>query len=182
MAPRRQTAPTAAPTLFEDRQRRVVLGLLASGLAFVMVSVLITPSGAAYWLALGVAPLAGALAGLMLGGVRGRAIDAWLLGASTAGPGGAPPPPAPSALPAPARAALQAALVPVLLDELGGRVDAMEPRCAAAARTLAVTAHKALPDMLVQALPGLTAGLLSGSTAAAAEAEALARRMAGGAA
>lgn len=180
---RRRDKTQAAPALFGDWQRRVVLMLLFSGLALAILPLLVPPRGAVYWLVLCAAPVVGGVLGLVMGGARGAAIDTWLMGAPKARPD-RPPPPAPSALPAPTQATLRAALVPVVLSELAV-TDRLAPHCAAAVRALAAAAAHAPSDAALAAdLPRLAAGLLAGSSAAAAEAEALAQRLAapGGAA
>ncbi|MBW6402011.1 hypothetical protein KPL78_29465 [Roseomonas sp. HJA6] len=168
-----------ATTLFEDMPRRVVLALLFSGLFFTAIGVFMTPSGDGYWLAVVAAPLVGGTAGFILGGAPGRTLDAWMMRDSA--PKQAPTVLQPSALPPSDRAALQTALLPLLLSELSGAADRMSPREKAAARAL-VEAGATAPEgearqVLGHDLPRLIGALATGRDAAAGEAEALARRL-----
>ena len=181
------TAPlrteAAEQLLLGDGQRRVVCVLFCAGLALAVVGLFVPPRGAAYWIAVAAAPLAAALVGYLLGGAPGRAFDNWLL---TGGkPREKPRPLPPDALPDPARRALHTAMLPALLAELGGAAGTMAPRQQAAARALAEAGATApageARDALARGLPRLIAALAGGSDAAAAEAEALAARLAQGA-
>ena len=168
--------------LLGDGQRRVVCVLFGAGLALAAVGMFVPPRGAAYWIAVAVAPLAAALVGYLLGGAPGRAFDAWLLTGGT--PREKPRPLPPDALPDQARLALHTAMLPALLAELGGAAGTMAPRQQAAARALAETGASApageARDALARGLPRLIPALAGGSDAAAAEAEALAVRLAQG--
>lgn len=177
----RTPAAAAAPALLGDWQRRVILMLLASGLAFGAVGVLVAPRGAGFWVAVAAAPAIGAVLGYTLGGAPGRALEARLMGAGEA-PREPPRLPAPAALADPVRAMLQAATVPVLLGELSAAAAGMGPRERAAALAL-VEAGTTAPEgearqALGGALPRLIVGLTSGNAASAGEAEAFARRLA----
>jgi hypothetical protein len=173
------TAP-AAETLLGEGQRRVVFALAFSGLALALVGLLMPARGATYWVAF-FAALAGAgLAGFLAAGRSGRALDAWLLVGGQ--PRQAPRAAAPADLPEPARQALRIAMLPALLAELAGAAERMPPRCQAAARALVETGATAPAgdalDTLAADLPRLLPALAEGGTAAAAEAEALAQRLA----
>ncbi|MBR0661777.1 hypothetical protein [Neoroseomonas oryzicola] len=172
-------APTA-PALMGDWQRRVVLVLLLAGVALAAVGALVPPRGGLYWLAVIVAPLLGGGLGLVLAGGPGRALEARLMASDA--PKEAPRPPTPAALPPPLRAALQTAILPVLLAELAGAAARMAPRERAAALAL-VEAGATAPEgearqALARDLPGLIAALAAGGATAAGAAEDLARRLA----
>jgi|GEM_PF-4300361 len=172
----------AGPALFSTGQWRVVGVLTLSGLGLLLAGMLVPPSGAAYWLAVLAFPTLGAVIGLLAAGGPARALDTWLMGGNTKP--GRPPPPAPAGLPEPARLALQAAALPVLLNELAGAAAAMGGREGTAARALAAAGATA-PEgearrALARELPRLLAGLAAGNPAAVAEAEALARQLARG--
>ncbi len=157
--------PAEAEALLTDRQRRLVFGLLAAGVTYLLVGLLVPPRGFAFWAAFIFAPPVFGGVAALFGGRRG--LDAWLLT-------GAKPkqvnPTAVAALPEPARQALRIALVPAVLTELarasGGMPDAEK---AAAGRLLAAAtaAWTAAPDdaargAIAQALPRLVAGLVGG--------------------
>lgn len=172
----------AGPALFTTGQWRVVGVLTLSGLGFLLAAALVQPSGATYWLAVLAFPTIGAIIGLVAAGQPARSLDAWLMG-NTAKPD-RPPPPPPAGLPEPARLALQAATLPVLLTELAGAgaSPAMEGRAGSAARAL-VEAGATAPEgdarrALARDLPRLMAGLAAGDAGAVSEAEALARQLA----
>lgn len=173
-------AGAAAPVLLEDWQRRAVLSLLFSGVALGAVGTFMAPRGSAYWLAVLAAPVIAALLGFFLGGEAGRRLDARLMGGDE--PKEQPRPATPAALPPPARAALQAALLPVLLAELAGAAQRMAPRERTAALAL-VEAGATSPEgearqALARDLPRLIGELAAGKAAAAGEAEGLALRLA----
>ena len=188
---KRQRPDVAAPAprgamsedvLLGDGQRRVVCVLFGAGLALAAVGLFMPPTGAAYWIAFAAAPAVAALAGYLLGGGPGRAFDTWLL---TGGkPKETPRPLPPDALPDPARLALHTAMLPALLAELAGAAGTMAPRQQAAARALAEAGTTApagqARDAIARGLPRLIPGLAAGSDGAAAEAEALAARLAQG--
>ncbi|BDG73983.1 hypothetical protein [Roseomonas fluvialis] len=172
--------PEGAPgdTLMSDGQRRVVFAMLAAGLAWLLVGLLVPPYGAAFWVWFTLAPpVLGAIAALF-GGRRG--IDAWLLGGGRAKPDVAAV--APAALPAAARDALRLAVVPALLNELARasvRMPASEKAAAGLVIEAATRAWNAAPDdaarlPLARALPGLVAGLLAGGAEAIRAADAFA--------
>lgn len=172
-------AAAPAETLLRDGQRKVVLVLLLSGLAFAAVGLMVPPRGAAYWVAFLVAPALAGLAGHVLARGAGRRLDAWLLtgGQPKETPRALPP----AELPAPALLALRTAILPALLADLARAAERMPPRCAAAARAL-VEAGATAPagearDSLARDLPRLFAGLLDGREEAAAEAEGLVLRL-----
>lgn len=171
---------TGGPLLFNDWQRRVVLMLLTSGMAFGVVGAFVAPRGAVYWLAVAAVPVLCAAFGYVLGGAPGRVFEARLLGGDS--DSAAPRLTMPAALPAPARAALQAALLPALLAELAGAADRMAPPVRAAARALieaAATAPEGAPrQALARDLPRLIAALGTGDAAAVNEAASLARQLA----
>ncbi len=167
-----------AALLFGDWQRRVVLMLLFSGIGFAAVGALVTPRGAAYWLALSAVPIVAALAGFMLGGARGRALEGRIVVGDT--PKEAPRLTAPEALPPPLRDALQAAVLPVLLAELAAAAERMAPRQRMVALALAGTG---VPEgeargALARDLPRLIGALAAGDAAATDAAEDLSRRLA----
>jgi hypothetical protein len=175
----------AAPALFTTGQWRIVGALMLSGLGFLLAGMLVPPSGGGYWLAVLLLPAAGVFIALLAAGPPARALDDWLMG-NKARPERAAPPPPPAGLPEPARLALQAAALPVLLAELAGAAPAMGGREGTAARAL-LQAGAAAPDgearrALARDLPRLLPRLAAGDAAAAAEAEALARQLAQGAA
>lgn len=176
----RAPLPPAAPVLLSDRQRRVVLALVLSGISFCVVAMLVQPRGAAYWLALSAAPVAAALLGVILGGAPTRAMDARLVAKPRTDGDWRPAPPA--GLPPQQRDALQAALLPPLLAELAGAAESMEPRLRTAARALfeaGATAPASEARLaLGRDLPRLISSLAARSTPAAIEAEELARRLA----
>uniref|UniRef100_UPI0018DF54C4 hypothetical protein n=1 Tax=Neoroseomonas rubea TaxID=2748666 RepID=UPI0018DF54C4 len=96
--------PEQAEALMTDGQRRMLLGLLAAGLACLLVGLVVPPRGFVFWGLLLVVPSGFFIAGVVLGGQPGRVIDAWLLGSTRARAAFAPP--APAALPEATRAAL----------------------------------------------------------------------------
>lgn len=170
-------SPAAPETLLTDMQRRLTLGLLAAGIGYLLVGLLVPPRGAAFWAAFIFAPpVLGCIAALF-GGARGRGLDAWLL--TSGRPRQAFQPIAPAALPEAARRALQVAVMPAVLAELA-RASAGMPAAekAAAGRLLdaAVAAWNAAPDDAARAaiglaLPRLVAGLVAGGPEAVRAAE-----------
>jgi hypothetical protein len=181
-APRRSVIMRAADrpppepeALLTDGQRRMILALGATGIACLLVGLVVPPRGALFWLILLLVPGAVAITAFILGGARGRAIDMWLLGGG--GPQAAFQPPAPAALPEATRAALGIALLPGLLAELARRSGDMPDRERAAARALLAAAAggpEAARQEVAAALPRLMAGLAAGDGAATAEATRLA--------
>lgn len=169
--------PPQPETLLTDGQRRMLLGLLAAGLACIIVGLVVPPRGALFWGLLLVVPAGSFIAGVALGGPPGRAIDALLLGSNR--PRAAFAPPAPAALPEATRVALDLALLPAMLAELARRAGGMQERAKAAAEAL-LAAATAAPNaaeprrVLAAALPRLLGGLDAGDAAAAAEAERIA--------
>lgn len=168
------------PALFTTGQWRIVGVLTLSGLGLLLAGTVVPPSGATYWLAVMALPTLGTVVGLLAAGPPARALDTWLMGGN-AKPD-RPPPPPPAGLPEPARLALQAATLPVLLTELAGAAPAMGGRAGTAARAL-LEAGATAPEgearrALARDLPRLVAGLAAGDAAAASEAEDLARQLA----
>ncbi len=169
--------PQQPETLLTDGQRRMLLGLLAAGIACLLVGLVVPPRGALFWGLLLFVPAGSFLGGVVLGGAPGRAIDAWLLGSNR--PRAAFAPPAPAALPEATRAALDLALLPALLAELARRAGGMQGRQKAAAEAL-LAAATAAPNAaeprraLAAALPRLLGGLEAGDATATAEAERIA--------
>ncbi|CAH0309895.1 hypothetical protein [Roseomonas sp. CECT 9278] len=156
-------APAAPETLLTDRQRRLVFALVAAGVTYLLVGLLMPPRGGAFWAAFMLAPpILGGVAALF-GGRQG--LDAWLL---TGGVRHRAAPPAP--LGEPARQALRIALVPALLAELSRASAGLQPAEKAAAGRLleaAIGAWNAAADdtaraAIAQALPRLVAGLVAG--------------------
>lgn len=179
-APQKQAAIAGPVMLLSDWQRRAVLMLLVSGLLFTAIGVFLTPNGGGYWAAVFAAPVLGGVLGFLLGGGPGRTLDARLMRSTT--PQGPVTFPKPAALPASEQAALQTALLPLLLAELSGAAGRMAPREKAAAFAL-VEAGATAPDtearqVLGRDLPRLIGALAAGGDAAAGETEALARRLA----
>ena len=175
---RSQDRPVAAPeTLLTDRQRRVTLGLLAAGIGFLLVGLLVPPRGVAFWLAFIFAPplLGGAAA--LFGGARGRGLDAWLL--SRGRTKQTVQPTAATALPEAARQALQAALVPAVLAELeraSAGMPAAEKAATGRLTDAVVLAWNTASDedaraAIGRALPKLVAGLAAGGPEAVRAAE-----------
>ncbi|MBR0681384.1 hypothetical protein GXW74_12885 [Roseomonas eburnea] len=185
-AQRHASLPDAAPTVLENGQRRAVLVMYGAGLAMLAVGLLVPPAGALYWVALLVAPVLGGGLGGLLSGSFGRRLDAWLLsgGAVAQRPAGRAP------LAEPARAALQAAMVPAMLADLGRAAEAWPAREKDAARALLAAAlgpaamARETREALGRDLPRVIASLAARDASAAGEAEALAARLAaaGGAA
>jgi hypothetical protein len=179
---RSQDRPVAEPdTLLTDNQRRVMLGMLAAGVAYLLVGLLVPPSGVGFWMAFIFAPpLLGVVAALV-GGVRGRRLDAWLLAGGR--PKQAAQPVAPAALPEAARDTLRVAMVPAVLADLARAGAGMpEAEKAAAGRLLdaAVAAWNAAADhtarlAVARALPPLVAGLAAGGAEAIRAADGFAR-------
>lgn len=182
-APMGHEVATAAETLFDDRQRRLVFAMLAMGIALVGVGLFVPPAGAMYFLVMLLAVMLAAALGVALGGGRGRAFDAWFVTGGGPRRGAAPLPPA--AMAEAARAAVLAAMVPGLLAELARTSRGMSPREKAAAEQLleaAVTALRAGPGdapraALARDLPRVMAALNGGGEAGAREAAALAERL-----
>jgi hypothetical protein len=170
--------PAPSETLLTDTQRRVMLGLLVAGIAYLLVGLLVPPRGGAFWAAFILAPPALGGVAAMFGGRRG--LDAWLL---TGGkPKQAAHPVAAAALPEAARQALRIAVVPALLAELARAAAGMPAAEKAAAGRLidaTIAAWNAAPDdtarrAIATALPPLVAGLLAGGAEAIRAAEAFA--------
>jgi hypothetical protein len=170
--------PAQAETLLTDMQRRMMFGLLAAGIGYVLIALLLPPRGAVFWVAFFVgAPVLGVVAALF--GKR-RGLDAWLL---TGGkPKQAAQPVAAATLPDAQRQALRVAVVPVLLGELmraAPRLQAAEQAAAGRLVDAAVAAWNAASDdaarqRIATALPPLVGGLLAGGADAVRAAEAFA--------
>jgi hypothetical protein len=176
--------PAQAETLLTDMQRRMMFGLVAAGIGYVLIALLVPPRGAAFWVAFFVgAPALGVVAALF--GKR-RGLDAWLLA------GGKPKqgvqPVAAATLPDAQRQALRVAVVPVLLGEVARAAPRMQAAEQAAAGRLvdaAVAAWNAAADdaarqRIATALPPLVGGLLAGGADAVRAVEAFVA-LAGGA-
>jgi len=170
-----------APVLVSGGPGRLAAALLAAGLGFVAVGLLLPPRGEVFWIAFAVLPPVLAALGAVLARTLGRRLDAGLLGG---GEKQAYTPPPAAALPEPLRASLHAATVQALLAELAGRNVPRPARAAAdALRAAAVAAWNAAPhdaarSAIARDLPGLVAGLLSGEPAGIRAAEEAAARLA----
>lgn len=170
----------AAPAILGDWQRRVVLMLLFSGLAFGAVGAFVTPRGTGYWLAIAAAAVSGTLLGFVLGGAPARALESQLM--RTGEPRDAPRLPGPMEAPPQLRAALQVAVLPVFFSELASAAERMTPRARAASLAL-VEAGATAPESkarqaLAEDLPRLIVALTAGDEAGIREAETRARRLA----
>ena len=170
----------AAPEILGDWQRRVVLMLLFSGLAFGAVGAFVTPRGTGYWLAMAAAAASGTLLGFVLGGAPARALESRLMrhGAQRE----APRLPGPMEAPPQLRAALQVAVLPVFFSELASAAERMTPRARAASLAL-VEAGTTAPESkarqaLAEDLPRLIVALTAGDEAGIREAETRALRLA----
>lgn len=181
-----QAPGSEPPTLMSDGQRIVVSGMFAAGLTFFAIGALMAPRDALFWVAFFLAPLLVATIAGILAIAPGRRLDARLLAGG--GPKQTLQAVAPTALPEPARQALQVALVPALLGALAresARMAAPEKAAAGRLTEAAAAAWNAAPDdaarvALAQALPRLVAGLVAGGPEAVRAAEQMAARLAAG--